>query len=38
MNDNHPGSISLRDLFVGICLAIVCIAWIAFPWIFGEGF
>ncbi|EJN04266.1 hypothetical protein PMI41_01905 [Phyllobacterium sp. YR531] len=38
MNDNQPDSISLRDLLLGIVLAILCIAWIAAPWIFGERF
>lgn len=38
MNDNQPDSISLGNILFGICLAILCIAWIAAPWIFGEGF
>lgn len=37
MNDNND-SVSLLNIVLGVCLAIVCIAWIAAPWIFGEGF
>lgn len=34
MNDNHPESIGLRNIVVGICLAIVCIAWLLISLIF----
>lgn len=37
MNDNDEG-VSLLNIVLGVCLAIVTVAWVLAPWIFGEGF